>query len=58
MFSENQYVQIMNHSEPSCNGEYGNITEIVASNTSIFYTVQLEKDSTLCMCTADELMEG
>jgi hypothetical protein len=58
MFSENQHVQIINHSEPSCNGQYGVITSVVGSNSSIFYTVQLDTDNALCICTADELMEG
>ena len=58
MFSKNQYVQILNHSEPTCNGQYGTITSIEANNRSVFYTVLLEASPTLCICTDDELMEG
>jgi hypothetical protein len=58
MFTIGQSVQIVNHSEPECNGEYGTITAMdIAYDGSTHYTVELENYS-VCMCTHDELMEG
>jgi len=58
MFTIGQAVQIINHSEPECNGMYGTITAMDrAYDGSTHYTVALENYS-LCMCTHDELMEG
>jgi len=59
MFTMGQYVQIINHSEPSCNGEYGYVTLIhTAYDGTKHYTVRLEEDDQLCSCIDDELMEG
>lgn len=59
MFEINQYVQIMNHSEPQCNGQYGTVQDIVtAYDGTYYYTVALEDTMGVCVCTDDELMEG
>lgn len=59
LFDINQYVQIINHSEPQCNGQYGSITDIqTAYDGTYYYTVALEETYGICVCTDDELMEG
>lgn len=58
MFSILQVVQIVNHAEPSCNGQYGTIVDITESYSGErYYVVELE-DFKFCDCTDDELMEG
>lgn len=57
MFSMYQDVQIVNHVEPSCNGEYGTVVAIeTAYSGTVYYTVAI--NGGLCDCTEDELMEG
>jgi hypothetical protein len=59
MFHIGQQVEIVNHSEPSCNGYYGVIEDIQTVGSTIFYHVQLETPyAQVCVCTVDELMEG
>jgi len=60
MFAVGSYVQIMNHAEPSCNMQYGTITEmqIAYDGTTYYYTVRLDDSDQLCTCIDDELMEG
>lgn len=59
MFNVNDAVQIVNHSEPNCNMQYGTITELVhAYDGTRYYTVQLDDTLGLCVCTDDEIMEG
>jgi hypothetical protein len=59
MYEVGEYVQIINHSEPSCNMAYGNVKEIVyAYDGTRYYTVVLEDMDMVCTCTDDELMEG
>ena len=61
MFDVGSRVQIINHSEPSCNGEYGTITSITTGYDGYtkFYSVQLDEDQKMyCLCIDDELMEG
>jgi hypothetical protein len=59
MFDINQRVQIVNHSEPSCNGQYGTITSIQPGydGYTLFYTVELDDSLSFCTCIDDELME-
>jgi hypothetical protein len=59
MFNVNDYVQIINHSEPSCNGQYGHITQIdMAYSGNPYYMVVLEESYGVCSCLGEELMEG
>ena len=59
MYEVGEYVQIINHSEPSCNMAYGNVKEIVyAYDGTRYYNVELDDSLSLCVCTDDELMEG
>ena len=60
MFKVNDYVQIINHSEPACNGQYGTIHEIqVAYNgRTLYYMVTLDDSFDVCSCIDDELMEA
>lgn len=60
MFEINQLIQIVNHSEPSCNGQLGTIThsEVAYDGYTRYYTVQLEETDGLCVCTDDEIMEA
>ena len=59
MFNNGDRVQIYNHSEEDCNGQYGHITHVHSVyNGSIYYTVGLDYSHVLCTCTEDELMEG
>lgn len=58
MFSIGQAVQIYNHSDMDCNGEYGTIIDVdVAYSGERYYTVELEGYK-YCQCTEDELVEG
>ncbi len=60
MYEVGSRVQITNHAEPDCNGEYGTIKDmqIAYDGTTYYYTVELDDSMSLCTCTADELMEG
>ena len=60
MFDVGSRIQIINHSEPSCNGEYGKIISIHVGYDGYtkFYTVELNDSLSICMCIDDELMEG
>lgn len=60
MFNINDTVQIVNHSEPKCNNQYGTIVSIdVAYNgRTLYYNVQLDDSLDLCSCIEDELMES
>lgn len=60
MYSIGQRVQIINHSEPSCNGEYGTIIEmqVAYDGYTYYYTVRLDEAEILCTCIDDEIMEG
>jgi|NOAtaT_6_FD_contig_71_2474998_length_431_multi_1_in_0_out_0_2 hypothetical protein len=55
-----EYVQIVNHAESECNGQYGYIKEIQIGYDGMtrFYTVELEDTYTKCTCIDDEMMEG
>lgn len=59
-FDINQLVEIVNHSEPKCNGQLGTITKIETGYDGYthFYTVMLEDSGEVCTCTDDELMEA
>lgn len=54
------YVQITNHSEPDCNGQYGTIEsiQIAYDGYTYYYNVKLEETDDICLCIDDELMEG
>lgn len=60
MFTIGQQVQITNHSEPECNGQYGEVSriEIAYDGYTRYYTVVLDESHMVCLCTVDELMEG
>jgi hypothetical protein len=60
MFEVGSRIQIVNHSEPSCNGEYGKIISVQVGYDGYtkFYTVELDDSLSICMCIDDELMEG
>lgn len=59
MYDIGSRVQIVNHSEPSCDGQYGTITSIQVGYDGYtkFYTVELDDTFGLCVCIDDELME-
>ncbi len=59
MFKVNDYVQIVNHSEPTCNGQYGHVQQIdMTYSGNQYYLVVLEESQALCSCIDEELMEG
>ena len=60
MYTVGSRIQIINHSEPNCNGQYGTITEIQITYNGYdrYYMVELDDSLTICTCTEDELMEG
>lgn len=60
MYEVGSRVQIINHSEPKCNLQYGTITAITTGydGYTLFYTVELDDTLGLCVCIDDELMEG
>lgn len=60
MFEINQLIEIVNHSEPSCNGHYGTIesVQVAYDGYTRYYSVRLEDSEQLCTCTDDELMEA
>jgi hypothetical protein len=59
MYEVGSRIQIINHSEPSCNLQYGTITHITVGYDGYtkFYTVELDDTHAVCMCIDDELME-
>jgi hypothetical protein len=59
MYNVNDRVQIINHSEPQCNGQYGTIGSIQVGydGYTLFYMVELDDSLSFCTCTDDELME-
>ena len=58
-FNVDAYVQIINHSEPQCNGQYGYVRSMTDGQGTPFYTVELEDMLDMyCVCTEEELMEG
>ena len=59
-YSVGDAVEIINHSEPNCNGQYGHIKEIQMAYDGYthYYTVELDDSLGLCVCIDDELMEG
>jgi hypothetical protein len=60
MYDINQLIQIVDHSEPSCNGQYGTIEKIETAYDGYthYYTVRLEDSDQLCTCIDDEIMEA
>jgi len=60
MYEVNQLIQIINHSEPSCNGLVGTIEnmQMAYDGYTRYYNVRLEESGQLCICTDDEIMEG
>jgi hypothetical protein len=60
MFEVGSRVQIINHSEPDCNGEYGTVKDmqVAYDGYTYYYAVELDDSYTHCMCIDDELMEG
>ena len=59
MYEVGSRIQIINHSEPSCNGQYGTIKEIQITYNGYdrYYMVELDDSLTICTCIDDELME-
>lgn len=59
MFVVNSRVEIVNHSEPRCNGQYGTVKtiDIAYDGRTRYYNVELDDSLSLCVCTDDELME-
>ena len=59
MYNVNDRVQIMNHAEPQCNGQYGVIKSIQPGydGYTMFYMVELDDTLQYCTCIEDELME-
>ena len=60
MYEVNSRVQIINHSEPQCNGAYGTVASIQVGydGRTKFYNVQLDDAPEMyCLCIDDELME-
>lgn len=60
MYDVNQLIEIVNHSEPSCNGQYGTIEtiQVAYDGYTNYYNVRLEDSDQLCVCTDDEIMEA
>lgn len=60
MFRIGDNVQIVNHSEPQCNGKYGTITATdVSYSGEQYYEIELEdRPGWYCVATEDEMMEG
>lgn len=59
MFVIGSQVQIVNHSEPRCNGQYGVVENVeFGYNNTQYYVVRLDDSNVLCTCTEDEVMEG
>ena len=60
MYTVGSRVQIMNHAEPACNGQYGTVMEIQITYNGYdrYYMVELDDSQSICACTDDELMEG
>ena len=59
MYEVGSRIQIINHSEPSCNGQYGKILSMHVGydGYTVFYTVELDDSLSICTCIDDELME-
>jgi len=60
VFEINQLIEIVNHSEPSCNGQLGTIEsmQIAYDGYTRYYNVRLEDSEMLCVCIDDEIMEA
>lgn len=59
MYRVGDLVQIVNHSEPRCNGHYGTVLAIELTYAGEpYYSVHLQDMDIVCSCTADEVMEG
>lgn len=58
MFTIGDPVQITNHSEPECNGMYGNVTKVTQAYDGTVYFMVILENGTVCDCTIDEVMEG
>lgn len=59
MFKVGDKVQIINHAEPHCNGQFGEIMNVqLAYDQTPYYVVHLDDSYTVCTCTDDEIMEG
>jgi hypothetical protein len=59
MYNHLDRVQITNHAEPECNGQYGTIIAVITAYDGYtkYYDVQLDNE-TICTCIDDEIMEG
>ncbi len=59
MYEVGNRVQIINHSEPVCNGQYGTVVsmQVAYDGYTYYYAVELDDSLTTCSCTSDELME-
>jgi hypothetical protein len=60
MYEINQLIEIVNHSEPACNGQLGTITnmQVAYDGYTYYYDVLLEDSEVMCVCTDDEIMEA
>ena len=60
MYDINQLIEIVNHSEPSCNGQLGTIenVQVAYDGYTYYYSVRLEDSDTVCTCIDDEIMEA
>lgn len=60
MFAIGSDVQIVNHADAQCNGQYGVVkgADVGYTGRLLYYTVELHESRQLCICTEDELMEG
>ncbi len=61
MYEVGNRVQIINHSEPHCNGNYGTIANIQLGydgNTRFYNVLMDDAPDMYCLCTDDEVMEG
>ena len=60
MYEVGSRIQIINHSEPQCNMQYGTVASIQVGYDGYtrFYNVQLDDAPEMyCLCIDDELME-
>lgn len=60
LYDINQLVQITNHADPECNGQYGTIMkmQVAYDGYTYYYDVMLEDSEMVCVCTDDEIMEA
>lgn len=61
LYDINQLIEIVNHSEPACNGQLGTIVSIEYGYDGVtpFYSVLMEEQEDMyCLCTDDEIMEA